>query len=151
AQFPTEKDLSERFKVNRHTVRRALSALTQRGLLVVVQGRGSFLVRDAIDYMLGPRTRFSENLLRQGREPRSELLHAEKLPSAEEVARQLKMRPGAPVVVLRTMGYADGRPISLGDHYFPARRVPTLIDEYRRERSITKALFQLGIADYRRK
>jgi GntR family phosphonate transport system transcriptional regulator len=150
SQFPTEKELSERFDVNRHTVRRAVAGLVARGLLLIEQGRGSFVVRDAIEYALGPRTRFTENLLRQGREPASNLLRADEEPANEEVARALKIRPGARVVRLDTLGRANGRAISLGRHYFPARRVPGLAELYRRWRSITKALHEIGIEDYQR-
>jgi GntR family phosphonate transport system transcriptional regulator len=150
SQLPTEKELAERFDVNRHTVRRAVAALAQRGLLLVEQGRGSFVVRDAIDYTLGPRTRFSENLLRQGREPGTELLEAVEETAGAEVARQLKVRPGSRVVRLETLGRANGRPISLGRHYFPARRVPDMIALFPKWRSITKTLREIGIKDYQR-
>jgi GntR family phosphonate transport system transcriptional regulator len=150
SQLPTEKELAARFDVNRHTVRRAVSALAQRGMLLVEQGRGSFVVRDAIDYALGSRTRFSENLLLQGREPGTELLRAAEEAANPEVARQLKIRPGAKVVLLETLGRADGRPISLGCHYFPARWVPGMIETFPKVRSITKSLRQLGIDDYKR-
>lgn len=150
SQLPTESELATRFGVNRHTVRRALSALAQRGLLLVQQGRGSFVVRDAIEYALGPRTRFSENLLKQGREPATELLQATEMAAPEVVARHLKIRAGARVVRLETLGRADGRPISLAHHYFPARRLPELVSHFARWRSITKALKQSGITEYRR-
>jgi GntR family transcriptional regulator, phosphonate transport system regulatory protein len=150
SQLPSEAELALRFDVNRHTVRRALSALAQRGLLLVQHGRGSFVVRDAIDYTLGPRTRFSENLLRQGREPATELLETAEEPASDLVASRLKIRPGARVVRLDTLGRADGRPISLGRHYFPARRVPDLAVQFMRWRSITRALKQIGVEEYKR-
>jgi GntR family phosphonate transport system transcriptional regulator len=150
SQLPTEKELAERFQVNRHTVRRALAALAQRGLLLVEQGRGAFLVRDAIEYAVGPGTRFSTNLLRQGKEPATELLRASEEAASEIVARRLKIRVGARVIRLDTLGRASGRPLSLGSHFFPAKRVPDLAAQFERWRSITKALKQSGIADYSR-
>lgn len=150
SQLPTEKELAERFDVNRHTVRRALAALAQRGLLLVEQGRGSFVVRDAIDYAVGPHTRFSENLLRAGKEPATELLRAHEEAASENVARHLKIRPGARVIRLETLGRANDRPISLGRHFFPARRVPDMIAQFERWRSITKALQHSGIGEYSR-
>jgi GntR family phosphonate transport system transcriptional regulator len=150
SRLPTEKELAQRFDVNRHTVRRALAALAQRGLLLVEQGRGSFVVRDAIDYAVGPHTRFSENLLRAGKEPATELLRASEEAANEHVARQLKIRPGARVIRLETLGRANDRPISLGRHFFPARRVPDMIAHFERWRSITKALQESGIEDYQR-
>lgn len=150
SQLPSEMELAVRFDVNRHTVRRALAALSQRGVLLVEQGRGSFVVRDAIDYPLGPRTRFSENLLRQGRAPESEVLEAVEETANEDIARQLKVRPGRRIIRIATLGRADGRPISLSQHCFPAGLVPGMIDLYAKHKSVTKALKQIGISDYRR-
>ena len=150
SQLPSEMDMAIRFDVNRHTVRRALAALSQRGVLLVEQGRGSFVVRDAIDYALGPRTRFSENLLRQGRAPETEILEAVEETANEEIARNLKVRPGRRIVRISTLGRANGRPISLGKHCFPAGLVPNMIELYEKYRSVTKALKQIGISDFRR-
>ena len=60
AQMPTEMALAARFAVNRHTVRRAIDELSRAGLVTTEQGRGSFVSEDVLDYVVGPRTRFSE-------------------------------------------------------------------------------------------
>ena len=54
------------FAVNRHTIRRAMGELEQSGLIRIEQGRGTFVQEHAIDYAIGKRTRFSENLRSQG-------------------------------------------------------------------------------------
>ncbi|WP_293761837.1 GntR family transcriptional regulator, partial [uncultured Aquitalea sp.] len=51
-RLPTELQLAERFGVNRHTIRRAVSTLVERGLLRVEQGRGTFVQDNAIDYAI---------------------------------------------------------------------------------------------------
>jgi GntR family transcriptional regulator, phosphonate transport system regulatory protein len=149
-RLPTEMALSERFGVNRHTVRRAMAGLAQRGLLRIEQGRGAFLVEDAIEYAVGPRTRFSENLLRQGRQPSLTILSARETPADGDMARWLRLRIGARVFILETRGDADGRTISLGRHCFPASRVPGFLEIVQEMRSISRALGRLGIANYRR-
>ncbi len=150
-RFPTEHELSQRFGVNRHTVRRAVGGLVQRGLLQVEQGRGAFLAEHAIDYAVGPRTRFTENLLRQGRAPGAELLRSTETPASKRAARALEVKIGTPLIFLESLSYVDSRPVSLGQHFFPARRVPGIAEIYKATRSITKALAQLGIEDYRRR
>ncbi|HLB97377.1 MAG TPA: GntR family transcriptional regulator, partial [Acetobacteraceae bacterium] len=60
AKLPTEAELSQHFRVNRHTVRRALEELSRAALVRVEQGRGSFVAEDVIEYAVEPRTRFSE-------------------------------------------------------------------------------------------
>src|SRR6478736_10517679 len=59
-RLPTEAELSQRFSVNRHTVRRALEELSRGGLVRVGQGRGAFVAEDVLEYAVEARTRFSE-------------------------------------------------------------------------------------------
>ena len=49
-RLPTEAELSQQFRVNRHTVRRALEELSRGGLVRVEQGRGSFVAEDVLEY-----------------------------------------------------------------------------------------------------
>jgi len=58
--LPPEIALAERYGVNRHTVRSAIAALVQEGVLKAEQGRGTFvLMRKRLSYPIGARTRFS--------------------------------------------------------------------------------------------
>jgi GntR family phosphonate transport system transcriptional regulator len=150
ARLPTEHDLAARFQVNRHTVRRALAGLVQRGLVRVEQGRGAFVQEDVIDYALGKRTRFTENILRHRREPRGTLLEARQVAAPEAAARALGLAPGAPLVMLVTLREADGLPVSLARHCFPAPRFAGLAEAYREFGTVTRALARYGIADYTR-
>ena len=62
-QLPTEAELSARFDVNRHTVRRAIEELSRGGLVRVEQGRGSFVAEDVIDYT--PKENVAERLAKR--------------------------------------------------------------------------------------
>ena len=65
---PAETALAEEFGVNRHTVRAALSALAQEGMVRAVQGRGTMIERrDKFDFPIGRRTRFTEGIGDQAR------------------------------------------------------------------------------------
>ena len=151
AQLPTEAEFAMRFGVNRHTVRRAMAELAGRGLLRVEQGRGMFVQENVIDYPVGRRTRFSENVTRSRGAPGATLLRALELPAPEPVATALELRAGTTVILLERVGQADGRPVNIGAHYFPSPRFAGLIEAYRQSGSITAALSQLGISDYTRK
>jgi GntR family phosphonate transport system transcriptional regulator len=149
-RLPTEAQLSTHFGVNRHTVRRALEELSRNGLVRVEQGRGSFVAEDVLDYALTARTRFSEVIRRHNKEPSGEILDLRELSADRAVATGLGVRVGARVVRLDRLGLADGRPVSLGSHYFPAARFPGLLAALRAEPTITAALAQCGVSDYRR-
>ena len=150
-RLPAEHELAARFGVNRHPVRQALAGLVERGIVFKRKGGGSYLVPGFIDYAIGARTRFSANLLIQNREPGHRLVEAREIVASERVARALALAAGAPVAFMVTIGEADGVPISVGQHYFPAARFPGFLDAYRREMSTTRVLKGYGIDDYKRK
>ena len=150
AQLPAETRLAARFGVNRHTVRRALEELSRAGAVRIEQGRGSFVAEDVLDYVVGRRTRFSEWVRRHNREPSGRVLALREMPAPPAVADGLGIRNGEPVVLLERVGLADGRPVSLASHHFPASRLPGMEDALRRETSITAALARVGVADYLR-
>src|SRR5688500_18630671 len=66
-RLPIESEFAARFAVNRHTVRRALAALSVKGLVRASPGRGTF-VEEKLAYAIGRRTRFSEIVSQAGRE-----------------------------------------------------------------------------------
>ena len=150
ARLPTEAELSARFAVNRHTVRRAMEELEARGLIRVEQGRGSFVAEDVLDYRLGPRTRFSEIIRRQNRDPAGQILRIAEIPAEAGLAEALGIRRGRGVVAVDRLALADGRPMVLGTHHFPAARFPRLPALLAENSSITAALAACGVPDYRR-
>jgi GntR family transcriptional regulator, phosphonate transport system regulatory protein len=151
SRLPTEPTLAERFKVNRHTVRRAVSGLVERGLVKVEQGRGSFVAEHVLDYFIGRHTRFSDLVHKQNRHPGGTLLFTRRIKADAVVAEALMLAPGADVHMLETVGELDGRPISVGSHYFPAERFPDLDEVHDREGSITRTLTHYGCGDYERR
>lgn len=149
-RLPTEAVFAAQFGVNRHTVRRALEELSRAGLVRVEQGRGAFVAEDVLDYEVGPRTRFSEWIRRHNKEPSGQILALVEQAADAVVASGLGLRTGARVVLYRRLGFADGRPVSLTDHYFSGARLPGILAALRDETSITAVLCKVGIADYLR-
>ncbi|MFL5252443.1 MAG: phosphonate metabolism transcriptional regulator PhnF [Rhodopila sp.] len=150
AQLPTEAEMSARFGVNRHTVRRALEELQRDGLVRVEQGRGSFVAEDVLDYAVEARTRFSQWIRRHNKEPSGKILRLPEVAAEQRVARGLNIRPGSRVVLVERLGFADDRPVSLARHYFPASRLRGIEEALRTTSSITEALLAVGIDDYLR-
>ena len=151
-RLPTEQQLSARFRVNRHTVRRAMEELERRGLVRIEQGRGSFAAEDMIDYRVGPRTRFSEVIARQNREPSGRILRLAEVAADEAAATSLRLRRGRLLWLVERLGMADGRPVSLGRHHFPQGRFPDLPEAIAASQgSITRALAACGLTEYARR
>ncbi len=151
SRMPTEQALVDRFGVNRHTIRRALASLQEHGLIRIEQGRGTFVHDNVIDYALGRRTRFSENLTRQSRTPGSTFLRGVEVPADATVAAALEVPPGEPTIVVDSVGEADGQRLLISSRYYPKTRAEGIIEAFRETRSITAALRRLGIQEYFRK
>ncbi len=150
SRLPAEPALAKRFGVNRHTVRRALDELARAGLLRVEQGRGTFVTEDVLEYMIGSRTRFTEWIRRHNKEPSGRLLQLGVINADRAVADSLGIIPGEKVVLLERLGLADGIPVSLARHHFPAGRLPGMLESLRGPGGITEALRRVGVADYLR-
>jgi GntR family transcriptional regulator, phosphonate transport system regulatory protein len=149
-KLPTEAALSARFGVNRHTVRHALSALAERGLVHSRRGAGVFVVQRPTDYPLGRRVRFHQNVLAAGQTPSRAISRAETRPCDAEEARALRLRAGDAVHVVEGVSLADGQPIAAFRSVFPALRFPGMLTLVRETGSITRALAASGLADYTR-
>jgi GntR family phosphonate transport system transcriptional regulator len=151
-RLPTEMALSERFGVNRHTLRSAIAALVQEGVLRAEQGRGTFVEsRQKLSYPISARTRFSTGLREQTRERRSILLADAVEAAGIRVAEALGLAPEAPVIRLETLSEADGRPVSRATSWFDAERFPGFAQIYAETGSITLGFQHFGIEDYFRK
>lgn len=149
-RLPTEADLAARFGVNRHTVRQAIGHLADLGLTVSHQGRGVFLRDAGLEYRVGPRTRLTDNLMRQGHRPQREGLTAETLPAPRPVHKALKLVPETPVWRITYRTRIDGKPVTLNEHFFAAERFPDLGPDFLRLGSVTDALRAAGLDDYSR-
>lgn len=149
-RLPTEAALSARFGVNRHTIRHALSALAERGLVHPRQGAGVFVTQRPTDYPLGRRVRFHQNVLAAGQSPSRRITRTETRPCDAGEARALSLQAGVAVHVVEGVSLADGQPIATFRSVFPAERFPGLLSLARETGSITRALAGSGLSDYTR-
>jgi GntR family phosphonate transport system transcriptional regulator len=149
-RLPTEAELSARFGVNRHTVRRSIAALGDEGLVHSRRGSGVFVAGKPTEYPLGRRVRFHQNLRAAGRLPGREVLTIATRSSDAEEAEALALAPGAEVHSYEGLSLADGQPIATFRSVFPAARFPDLPRVLLEERSTTAALARVGVPDYTR-
>lgn len=147
-RLPGEVELSARFGVNRHTLRQAVAALQSDGLVRVEAGRGMFVQHELLDYALSKRTRFSENLMRQGLLPSKQLLTAREMAAPERAAKELKLGLGATVLMVEMLDEANDQPIGLATAYYPAQRFTGLLDMLNDGRRTTDILKHFGVQDY---
>ena len=150
SRLPGEVEIADRFGVNRHTVRRAIAALAERGMVRAERGSGTYVQARRIPYPIKARTRFSEIVGKSGREAGGRLIASAAEAASQEIARRLKINAGAAVVRIDALRQADGVPICVGTSWLPANRFAAAARVYASKRSITKTLAHFGIRDYRR-
>lgn len=146
--MPSEASLSQRFSVNRHTVRAALSVLAREGIVQPIRGKGTMVLRrERLNYPITRRTRFSRGLAGQVERLTFSLRASGTVLATAELAEALHVELDATCVSLETLGSADGLPLSLASHVFLSK-LEGMAEEFSRTGSITRALETLGIPDY---
>jgi GntR family phosphonate transport system transcriptional regulator len=151
-QLPPEVVLAARHGVNRHTVRRAIAALSAEGLLRPERGRGTFVNAQPprVAYPIGQRVRFRENMMKQSIEPSGRLIGSERVVADARHAALLDVAAGTPLHKLERLAVIDGMPVSCSTSLFSAERFPGIIAAYAETGSVTQALEKSGVSDYRR-
>jgi GntR family phosphonate transport system transcriptional regulator len=150
-RLPSEPELCVLYGTRRHSLRKALAALVAEGKLRVEHGRGTFVERaPLLNYVIGSRTRFRENLMSQGLTASGETLAEMKTQASARVAAALQIEVDAPVFARSWRGFANDLPISMGWGYHDAERFPDLQERRRTIGSITEIYRTYGITDYRR-
>ena len=149
-KLPGENEIADAYRVNRHTVRRALAALAERGIVRAERGSGTYVEAPKLAYPLRSRTRFSEIVGAGGREPGGQLIGSAIEPGTRELAKHLALKTGAPLLRLDVLRFADKTPICVATNWLPAARFAEAAPLYEKMRSMTKLLAHYGIRDYRR-
>jgi len=149
-KLPGEMEIAETYRVNRHTVRRALATLAERGLVRAERGSGTYVEATRLAYPLRSRTRFSEIVGAGGQEPRGRLIDASEDVATRELGRELGLKTGAPLIRIEALRLADRTPICVSTTWLSAARFPDAGRVFASTRSMTKLLAHYGIRDYRR-
>ena len=149
-KLPGEIEIAETYRVNRHTVRRALATLAERGLVRAERGSGTYVETRRLAYPLRSRTRFSEIVGAGGREPRGQFIDSTQEDATRELARELGLKTGAPLIRIEAVRLADRAPICVSTTWLSVERFPDAAKVFASVRSMTKLLAHYGVKDFRR-
>lgn len=149
-RLPSEHALAEQFGVNRHTIRRSLASLVQRGLVRSTQGRGTFVETFAVDLALGKRTRHRHNLAQAGVRGGLQVLQSRTVQATADQAHALQVAVDSLLLFLQVLGEGAGQPLHVSERFFPLPRFAGLADVVQASGSITEAFAQHGVTDYLR-
>jgi GntR family transcriptional regulator len=130
ARLPSERELAQRYEVSRMTARQALRALAQEGVTYSRVGKGTFVSAPKFNQELQSLTSFSEDMRQRGITASSHVISAETHPAAAEIAKRLRLLPGAEIIVLRRVRLADNWPLALETTHIPHHLCPGLLEKH---------------------
>ena len=130
ARLPGDHVLCAAYDVSRTVVRQALAELETEGVIERVKGRGTFVAQQKTsEHLVQSLTGLYEDVAARGAHLRSEVRRLEVVPADEQIATQLQLQLGAPVLVLERLRFVDAEPWVLVTTYLPYDIAPGLLDD----------------------
>lgn len=126
----SEFELAERFQVNRHTIRHAIDALIQEGVVERRHGKGTFVLSQPIDYTVAAKTRFTETFKNLGKTTSMQIRRKVIIPAEVSIAKHLVLKTNDDVICIETLRFADQQPICVSSHFFPKSHFPDLLEHF---------------------
>ncbi len=116
--LPTEAELCKAYSVSRITTRHALEDLEKEGMILKLQGRGTFVKSKKLKH--GERQKgFVQIMAEQGYIITTKVLSTELITAGDEIAEKLYLKPDDQVYHFRRLRFIGKTPIVLMDAYVP--------------------------------
>ncbi|MEV6417504.1 GntR family transcriptional regulator [Kribbella sp. NPDC051718] len=116
--FENELAMSGRLSLSRPTVRRAISELVNKGLLVRRRGIGTTVANQMV-HRRAELTSLYDDLVREGRTPRTEVLSLVCAAQDDRAAEALSLPTGTPLVSIVRLRYAGDQPLAILRNWLP--------------------------------
>ena len=128
--YLSEKILTDKFGVNRHTVRRAVEELVKQGVLEKRHGFGTFIAEKRLAYRIKGYERFTESVEANNLQVESILWDKKVIAARGGVAERLQLKNGDEVFQIDTLRKVEGKAAALISHFLPTDICPTALDKY---------------------
>ncbi|MCF6515279.1 UTRA domain-containing protein [Lactobacillus sp. S2-2] len=133
-KLPDERSLSESYNVSRSSIKRALSILSQQGLIFKKRGSGTFinplyLKNRSIFQYEGSNLGITDSLKSQGVTPQIQLLDFKVIPASSDIIEDLFLKEGDFVYEIRRLRFVDHQPFMIETGYIPISIAPNLNQE----------------------
>lgn len=127
-RLETELVLAKRLEVARETVRQAIQTLVQKGLVVRRRGSGTAVVHRPLTRNIAL-TSLYEDLADMGFQPQTRVLYLSTKAGESHITSELGLEPGAEVLRIRRLRYANDRPLAVMENLLPGSLLgPSLAD-----------------------
>ncbi|WP_158780638.1 GntR family transcriptional regulator [Pantoea sp. BAV 3049] len=128
-RIPSENQLMEILNVSRGTVKKAVTLLVNEGLLVQVQGKGTFVKSENISYSLGEGLlSFAESLESQNLKFNTQVVTSRIEPATKQVASKLRVEVGEPILYLERLRSVEDEKVMLIENRINMKLCPGIKD-----------------------
>ncbi|MRS13926.1 GntR family transcriptional regulator [Enterobacteriaceae bacterium RIT691] len=124
--LPTESALQEAFAVSRVTVRQALKQLTSETIIESIQGSGSYVKEERVNYDIYQLTSFYEKLADRNVETHSDVKVFEAIDASPELAENLDVSEGEKIWHVKRVRFIQQKPVTLEETWMPLALFPDL-------------------------
>lgn len=145
--LPSEAELCSAFNISRNTVRQAIGALEEDGLVVRKRGKGTF-VTDPAARRKGVQYSFTTEIFQMGKTPSSTLVDFEVIVPPPFIAKLMELGPDVLVYRFTRVRNVDGEPLILETSYYPEYIYPNLTREQLATHSFYSLLYHVGIVPF---
>ena len=124
--LPTESSLQEAFNVSRVTVRQALTLLTEEQIVESIQGSGTYVKEERVNYDIYQLTGFYEKLADRNVDTHSEVSIFEVLKADAKLAEKLNLSHDDKVWHVKRVRFIKQKPVNLEETWMPLAMFPDL-------------------------
>lgn len=128
-RVPSENQLADQFGVSRMTARRALTELTEAGVLMRSQGLGTFVAESRPSGSLLEVRDIAEEISSRGHDYEGRVLLLEQAPASEQVALALGLAVGSPVFHSVVVHCDNGVPLQWEERFTNPALAPDYLQQ----------------------
>jgi GntR family transcriptional regulator len=125
-KIPSERDLSEYYRVSRMTIRHAINELVKDGAVIRKSGSGTYIM--APQFLQRNVRSFTETIKAQGYEPSTKIIEFARVHHIKPIYELLGYNEDTVFYKLKRIRYGNKLPMALETVYFPEEKCPGILD-----------------------
>src|SRR6266487_5720504 len=123
----SERELGEKFKVSRMTVRQALMEMIRESILYTQVGKGTYVNESKIKQELQTLTGFTQDMAARGTVASGQVLEARVIPATLTLAAIFSVPMNTEFILLSRLRLSDGMPLAIEEAHILHRVCPGIL------------------------